>query len=81
MYIYGNIQLNVFRMNNFSAKIFRENQNTFMYTIPPPSRTFYEIMWKNVGESDRPQMTIKHGACDFKATKTHSEYATVVAWA
>ena len=23
----------------------------------------YEIMWKNMVESDRPQMTIEYGAC------------------
>jgi hypothetical protein len=29
--------------------------------------TVYEIMWKNVVESDRPQMTIQYGACASRA--------------
>jgi len=24
-------------------------------------------MWKNIGEPDRPQTTIKYGACDLRA--------------
>jgi hypothetical protein len=27
--------------------------------FPPEKRAFYEIMWKNVVEADRPQMTIR----------------------
>jgi aminopeptidase C len=37
----------------------------------------YEIMWKNIVERDRPQMTIwrMHIACwMFKATNAHSKY-------
>jgi len=27
----------------------------------------YEIMWRNMEEPDRPQMTIQYGACAFHA--------------
>jgi hypothetical protein len=66
------------RMRNASHKRFIKNQNThFMFknvfsTIVP----FYEIMWKNIVEPGRPQMTIwrMHIACWIpKATNTHSE--------
>jgi hypothetical protein len=29
----------------------------------PESRRVYEIMWKNMVERDRPQMTVQYGAC------------------
>ena len=41
------------------------------------NRTFYEIMWKNIVERDRPQMTtwrMRIGCRIPKATDTHSEY-------
>jgi hypothetical protein len=31
------------------------------------NRAVYEIMWKNVAEPDRPQMTIKLGVCTLHA--------------
>jgi hypothetical protein len=36
-----------------------ENQNTFIFNIfPPENRTVYEIMWENMVQLERPQMTI-----------------------
>jgi hypothetical protein len=43
------------------------------------NRAFYEIMWKNVVERGRPQMTTGHirfASWIPKATNTHSEYVT-----
>jgi hypothetical protein len=43
----------------------------------PENRVIYEIMWKNMAESDKPQMTVQRMrfACWIsKATNTHSEY-------
>ena len=43
---------------------------------------FYEIMWKNIVERGRPQMTTwgKRITCWIpKATNTHSEYLTLIA--
>ena len=44
---------------------------------------FYEIMWQNTVEPDRPQMTIwrRCVACWIsKATSTHSEYVILIAF-
>ena len=65
------------RMRNVSEKSCRENQNThFMYyAFFFRKSCFYEIMWKNIIELDKPQMTI-WGMCIAcwlpKATNTHS---------
>jgi len=72
-------------MRNISDKSCRENQNThilhsvtlFLKTMP------YEIMWKNVVEPDRPEMTIwcMRIACWIhKPTNTHSEYVILTAF-
>jgi hypothetical protein len=44
----------------------------------PQIRAFYEIMWKNVLQPDRPQITVKYGSenlplacCLAKAADTH----------
>jgi hypothetical protein len=45
-------------------------------------RAVYEIMWKNITQPDRPQMTIWRTriACQItKATNTHSEYVILIA--
>jgi hypothetical protein len=48
------------RMRNISDKSCRENQSThFMFNnFFPENRAVYEIMWKNMVQRDRPQMTI-----------------------
>jgi hypothetical protein len=48
-------------MRNVSDKICRENQNThfiFNSPRPPENLAVYEIVWKNIVEPGRPQMTI-----------------------
>jgi hypothetical protein len=42
----------------------RKSKHAFyVYYLPPPeNRALYDIMWKNMVESDRPQMTIQCGA-------------------
>ena len=59
MYVYDDISLSFPRMRFFSDKNLREFQNAH--------RVVYEIMWKNMVETDRPQMTIKQGACALHA--------------
>ena len=46
------------RMRNIAGRSFREYQDThFMFNILfPENHVFYEIMWKNMVKSDRPQM-------------------------
>ena len=50
------------RMRNFSDKSCTENQNThfvFNNFFFPENHAVYEIMWKNVVERGRPQMTVR----------------------
>ena len=56
-------------------------QKHFMFNNPrappPKNRSFYELMWKNMAEPDRPQMTVwrMRIACRIpEATDAHSEY-------
>jgi hypothetical protein len=73
-------------MRNFSDKSCRENQNTyFVFNNPPPpeNRAVYEIMWENIVEPGRPQMTIwrmRIARWIPKATNTHSEYVIIIAF-
>ena len=70
----------LFRMRNVSDKICKGNQNTFyVQYFFPENRAFYEIMWKNVVEPDRPQMTKGHmrfASWIPTATKTYSEHVS-----
>ena len=44
------------------------------------NRAFYEIMWNNVIEPDRPRMTIFIAYWIPKATNTHLEYVILTAF-
>jgi len=74
------------RMRYVSDQSCRENLHTrFLCSVTPPpeNRAAYEIMWKNIVQPDRPQMTIQHMhfACWIpKATDTHSEYVIFIAF-
>jgi len=48
------------RIRTFQTKFVEPNQNThFMFSnFSPEKRVVYEIMWKNMAVSDRPQMRI-----------------------
>jgi hypothetical protein len=51
--------------------------------FPPENPAIYEIMWKNIVQPDRPQMTVRRmriECCITKATDTHSEYVTGIAF-
>jgi hypothetical protein len=48
-------------MRNILRKTCRENQNTISFSVTFfffENRTVYEIMWKNIVEWGRPQMTV-----------------------
>jgi len=67
-------------MRNVSDKSCRETQNTH-FVINNFSLALYEIMWKNMVESNRPQMTIWRMRIAYwitKATDTHSEYVILI---
>jgi len=68
----------VLRMGNVLDKSYRENQNThFLFNDFFANRAVYEVMWKNIVEPGRPQMTIwrMRIACWIrKAINNHSKY-------
>ena len=48
------------RMTNIAGKSCRDNQNTnFTFNELPEIRAVYKIIWKNVVQPNRPQMTIR----------------------
>ena len=48
-----------FEWEIFQTKVVEKFETHFLCSIAsPPHRTVYEIMWKNIVEPDRPQMTI-----------------------
>jgi hypothetical protein len=65
-------------MRNISYEICRENQNYILCPITFISseiHAFYDIMWKNMVEPDRPQMTIQYGTenVQFNVIQTHTQ--------
>jgi hypothetical protein len=73
------------RMRNVSDKSCGQNQNThFVFSnFSFENRAVYEIMWKNVLQLGRPQMTAWRTdiACSIpKATNTHSQYVILIAF-
>ena len=71
-------------MRNVSDEICSENRNAyFMFNNVSENRAVYEIIWKNIVEPDRQQMTIwrMRIACWIpKATNTHSKHVTRIAF-
>jgi hypothetical protein len=72
-------------MRNVTDGVCREIRNTHLtcnnYFFFFENRAVYEIMWKNIVEPDRAQVTIWHMriACWIsKATNTHSEYVILI---
>ena len=86
MYIYDQISLNYYSNEKVSDKICREKITKHILcsiTLLAESRAVYEIMWKNIVEPDRPDMTVwrMRIACWMpKATNTHSEYVILIAF-
>jgi hypothetical protein len=68
----------------FHAEVVMKSNTHFDFNhLSPKNRAFYEMTWRNIVETDRPQMTIwrMRIACWMpKATNTHSEYVTVIAF-
>ena len=67
----------LFRMRNVLEKNCRENQNTILCSITFSRKSCrYQIMWKNIVETDRRQIPKYYGACALQLTKasdSHSE--------
>jgi hypothetical protein len=67
------------RMRNVSDRSCKENQNTHsvLKNFFPKNRAVYVIMWKNIVQPDRRQMTIRRMRISCwipKVTDTHSQY-------
>ena len=65
MYICDNISLNSSQNENVSDK-FAGKIKTRIWAFKNffyENGVFYEIMWKNITDPDRPHITIKYGAC------------------
>jgi hypothetical protein len=72
-------------MRNVSDQICTDNQNThFVFgNFSPEKPAVYEIMWQNIVQPGRPQMTIwrMRVACWIpKATNSHLEYVMLIAF-
>ena len=64
-------------------KIKTHNLCSVTFFFPFENRAAYEIMWKNIVEPERPQMTIWHMliACGIpKASNTHSKHVIFIAF-
>jgi hypothetical protein len=73
------------RMRNISDKVYRENQTHILCSINfiVENRGVYEIIWKNILEPGRLQMTIwrlRIACWVTKATTSHSEYVILIAF-
>jgi hypothetical protein len=72
-------------MRNVSAKMCGVNQNThFMFSnFFPENISVYQVIWKNIVEPSRPQVTIRLLRISRwlpKATNIHSKYETLTAF-
>ena len=72
------------RLRNVSDKFCSDNQNThFMSSNFFGNPAVCGVMWKNIVEPERPQMTvwrIRISCCIPKATNTLSEYVLLIAF-
>jgi len=72
------------RMRNVLEKIVEKTKTQFYFLLLSfENRAVYQIMWKNMAETDRPQIRIYYGACALQLTKvtdSHSEYVIVTAF-
>jgi len=60
MHIYDNILL-IYLHNEkcFRQKLYRKSKHTFyVQQLSPKNRDMYEIMWKNMVDPERSQMTV-----------------------
>jgi hypothetical protein len=83
IYIYDNVPLEWEIFQTKAAEKIRKHILCWViFFFPPENYAIYEIMWKNVVEPERPQITIWHmpfPSWITKATYTHSEYVVHIA--
>jgi hypothetical protein len=71
-------------LGKFQAKVVQKIKTHFMFNnfFSPKIVLFFEIMWKNTVEPDKPQITVWRMRIAFwilKSTNTHSECVLVIA--
>ena len=67
----------------FQTKLAEKINTHFVFSLFFESCAVYEIMWKNILEPGRPQMTIwcmRIACCVRKATDTHSECVILISF-
>jgi hypothetical protein len=72
----------ILRMRHVLDESCRENQYLVFNNLFPENRDIYEIIWKNMVQPGRPQMTIwrmRFASRIPKATDTHSDYVILIA--
>ena len=78
VYICDNTSLNC----SSNEKYFRQNlwrkSRHFMFNNVFRKCAFYEIMWKNMTQPDRPQIAMRIASWITKVTDTHSEYVILI---
>jgi hypothetical protein len=73
------------RLRNVTDKSCTENQNIHFVSVNLfyENLTVYEIMWENIAQPDRPQMTVRRmsiACCIFKATDTHKQHVILMSF-
>jgi hypothetical protein len=66
----------------FQTKVVGKIKTHILCSVTLKNHAIYETMWKNIAQPNRPQMTWHmHTACWItKATNTHPEYVTIIAF-
>jgi len=68
----------------FQAKVVEKIKTHFVFrNVFPNSLTVYEVMWINVVQPDRPQVTVRRMRIECwvtRATDTHSEHVILIAF-
>jgi hypothetical protein len=84
MYIYGNTWINFSDNERCLRKKVAEEKTHILCSITfSENRAIYEMMWKNMVEPERPQITIRRmrtASWITNVTDTHSEYVILIAF-
>jgi hypothetical protein len=79
---FNHVFLTLYYNEKYYRQICREHQNThFTFSNFFENRAVYELMWKNILQPDRPQMTIWYTPISCwvpKATNAHSECVILI---
>ena len=88
LYICGSISIMSSLNEMFQARFVKKIKTQFMaksfHSLPAQSRTVYEIMWKDMVETDKPHISVTRRMCFAcwvtQTTDTNSEYVIFIAF-